>query len=632
MSLSKLFVNRFVVSKSDNYLYDQSFHHGVNIIRGANGTGKSTIVDLLSYALGSIITDWTKHQLLCDWVMVEVELSGTTYCLKRKVKESGQAKMAIFEGLFEKAATSVTNWTEYSMRRSSERHSFSQQIFELLGLPTHKTDDSKNLTLHQIFRLIYVDQLSAINKLLKEEKDFDNATYRRAIGDYLLGIDDLEAHNQRQALIIANKEFERLNGELNAIYKLFGNEASQINEQVLNNDINEIENRLEELKQNKNDALHTHTSDLDDVVIKKASALQIEIEKLFLEKQELESDKSELSLELIDTKLFIYSLNDRKEALEQSRLTFSSLGNIKFKYCPACLEPIVEHNQTSCGLCKTEIDQDARDFSYIQMLNELNFQIRESEALIIEFKNGIDSIDTNLSRLIRRLEESKFSYRELEVTAEAKEAIVSEISSEMGFCKSQILSLEDRREHVRKVESLRKDKILASERIQVIKDKLDQINKSQADRFNRVYESIESKASDLLALDGGYESAFDEVEAVNFNFSKDKMFVNGRSKFSASSMVVMKNSIRLSIFLHAVDDEKSRLPNFMIMDNIEDKGMIVERSHNFQHNIISECMELEDEYQLIFTTSMIAPDLNDSSFCVGPMYEKGMHTLEFKSN
>lgn len=629
MSRSKLFVNRFAVCKNGRFVYDQEFHQGVNIIRGVNGTGKSTVVDLISYALGAVITEWTQEQRGCDWVMAEVVLNGTIFCLKRDITDSGQASMSIFEGRFDDALSSVENWTQYSMRRSAERHSFSQQIFELLGLPRHKTDDSKNLTLHQIFRLMYVDQLSATNKLLKEDKEFDNVTFRRAIGDYMLGIDDLEAHNLRQDLLVANKEFEKLNGELNAIYRLFGSEVSRINEQALNNEIGEVASRLESLKIKKKEVLNTQSRDLNELVSAKANALQDEIDRLSSEKQELDTIKSEISIELIETDLFSISLKDRKLALEESRLTFSSLGEVSFKYCPACLEPISHQENSSCCLCKTEKHSGDRDVAYVQMLNELNFQIRESDALISRFRDELDRINIQLPKINRRLEEIKFEYQELQVTAEAKNAIVAEIASEMGFCRSQILALEDRREHVNKVEFLRQEKEGANFRIQHLQDKLDQINFRQADRYNYVYGAIETKAGQLLLKDGSYEPTFDEVEEVGFDFAKDKMFVNGRSKFSASSMVVMKNSIRLSIFLHAVDDEYSRFPNFMIMDNIEDKGMVDERSHNFQRIIISECEKLKNNYQLIITTSMIAPDLDGTAMCVGPMYKKGMHTLNF---
>ncbi|WP_404474323.1 AAA family ATPase [Vreelandella venusta] len=629
MSQSNLLVSRFAVNKSGFFVYNQKFHNGVNIIRGVNGTGKSTVVDLMSYALGAVLTEWTKEQLSCDWVIVEVVLNGNIFCLRRDITESGQAKMDIFEGKFEDALNSVAAWTQYSMRRSNERHSFSQQIFELLGMPRHKTDDSKNLTLHQILRLMYVDQLSATTKLLKEDKEWDNATFRRAIGDYLLGIDDLEAHNLRQDLLSENKKFERLNGELNAIYRLFGNEVSQINEQALNNEISELELKVGYLKKRKREVLHDYSGEEDKLVAEKALTLQVEIEELFERKKKLESDKYEVSIELTDTELFVISLNERKMALEQSRVAFSSLGEIQFKYCPACLEPVLDQGRSSCCLCKTEARDGERDVAYVQMLNELNFQLRESNDLINEFREEMDSIASQLPRITRRIEEARFEYQELKVSVNAKDAIISEISSEMGFCKSQMIALEDRRENVNKVESMRNTKEKINKSILNIKDKLDAINAQQADRYNLVYDSIEATAGNLLSQDGGYEPSFDNVEEVSFDFSKDKMFVNGRSKFSASSMVIMKNSIRLAIFLHAVEDKYARLPNFMIMDNIEDKGMVDERSHNFQHLIISECKKLKKNYQLIFTTSMIAPDLNDTKFCVGPMYEKGMHTLEF---
>ena len=129
-------------------------------------------------------------------------------------------------------------------------------------------------------------------------------------------------------------------------------------------------------------------------------------------------------------------------------------------------------------------------------------------------------------------------------------------------------------------------------------------------------------------LDGGYEIAFEEPEDVIFDFAKDKMFVNGRSKFSASSMVVMKNSIRFSIFSHAADDTYARLPNLILMDNIEDKGMREERSQNFQRHMVNVCGSIENEFQLIYTTSMIADEHEGTAMCVGPFYPKGCHTLE----
>ena len=147
-------------------------------------------------------------------------------------------------------------------------------------------------------------------------------------------------------------------------------------------------------------------------------------------------------------------------------------------------------------------------------------------------------------------------------------------------------------------------------------------------RFENVYSSIDEICRRLLVNDGG-EKSFLEPEDIFFDFAKDRMAVNGRSKFSASSMVILKNSIRLSFFLQALNDEESRIPNFLLMDNIEDKGMVAKRSQKFQHLITEACAEIEGEYQLIFTTSMIADDLNNTPYCVGPYYPEGSYTLAF---
>lgn len=63
-SKSTLFVNRFIViSTNGNTAYDETFHQGVNIIRGKNSSGKSTIMNLLFYALGGNYKNGTKLHL-----------------------------------------------------------------------------------------------------------------------------------------------------------------------------------------------------------------------------------------------------------------------------------------------------------------------------------------------------------------------------------------------------------------------------------------------------------------------------------------------------------------------------------------------------------------------------------------
>jgi len=106
-------------------------------------------------------------------------------------------------------------------------------------------------------------------------------------------------------------------------------------------------------------------------------------------------------------------------------------------------------------------------------------------------------------------------------------------------------------------------------------------------RYLSLYSSIEDKVKALLQLDGGYETAF-----------------------------------------KGPDDKYARFPNLILMDNIEDKEMGEARSQIFQRQLVEVCGTIKDDYQLIYTTSMIAEALQ-GTLCVGPFYHLGDHTLDF---
>ncbi|HFN5082617.1 TPA: AAA family ATPase [Pseudomonas aeruginosa] len=625
-----LFVTRFIVIKSGQFVYDQTFKLGVNIIRGDNGTGKSTIMDLMYYGMGAEVTDWTEEQITCDETIVEVKLNYKTFSLKREITETGKAAMFLYEGNAEAALADHLNWFRYPNARNKDTHSYSQQLFLLMGLPSHKTDEAKNLTMHQILRLMYVDQLTQTTKLLKEDKNYDNADIRKAIGEYLLGIDDLEAHNLRQDLIEASREFDALTSELKAIYRFLGSDASLIRRDRIESDIAALQAEILELEEKRQAIRHEKLENITEGIRERASAIAEELESLSAEKADLEERKSIITSEIVDTKLFLQSLKQRLAALENSKATSASLGELIFKYCPACLSPIETHSGgVACGLCKADLDLEKRHYSYIQKINEIHFQIRESEYLLSEYQSKSDSISSSLPIIAHRLNSLRMEYAELVANADAVDAAISEIGAQIGYARSQITSYGEKLKMVDQIEDLTTRKTDANARITSLKERLEALAEATKNRYQDVYTDIEEIAMEFIKADGGYENVFENPEDVSFDFARDKMAVNGRSKFSASSMVIMKNSIRVAIFIHSVKDSMARYPRFLMLDNIEDKGMMEPRSQNFQRVLVEKCDELENDYQIICTTSMIDPKLNTSDYVVGPFYKKGEHTLRF---
>ena len=94
-----LIVVRFRVERLGRAVYDEAFHAGVNIIRGDNSSGKSTILNMLYYGIGGDISDWSEVARLCTRVLTEVQANGKTATLGREViSKVGQPMVLITAG------------------------------------------------------------------------------------------------------------------------------------------------------------------------------------------------------------------------------------------------------------------------------------------------------------------------------------------------------------------------------------------------------------------------------------------------------------------------------------------------------------------------------------------------------
>ena len=113
-----LFISRLVVERNDHIAYDEKFHEGINVIRGENSSGKSTILNFIFYALGGDLADWSEIELLCTQVTAEVKLNGNTATLSRLISEKHGQPMEIFGGDFETAKKAPrSKWIRYPYRR-----------------------------------------------------------------------------------------------------------------------------------------------------------------------------------------------------------------------------------------------------------------------------------------------------------------------------------------------------------------------------------------------------------------------------------------------------------------------------------------------------------------------------------
>src|SRR5260221_5731357 len=96
-----LLVKRVVIERGDRVAYDERFHTGVNVVRGENSSGKSTILNLIMYGLGGDLTDWSDAAKLCTRALIEVELNGNVATLSREISTERGRPMEIFGADFD---------------------------------------------------------------------------------------------------------------------------------------------------------------------------------------------------------------------------------------------------------------------------------------------------------------------------------------------------------------------------------------------------------------------------------------------------------------------------------------------------------------------------------------------------
>lgn len=143
-------------------------HTGVNIIRGENGSGKSTIADFIFYVLGGEFDNWKPVAANCDEVQAEIGTTSDVITAKRAIGKAQTPAMVFFGTFEEAAAQGLDGWQSYPIRRTAGgNESFSQIMFRASGTPEAQSQGAANITMNQLLRLLYADQRTPASFLFR---------------------------------------------------------------------------------------------------------------------------------------------------------------------------------------------------------------------------------------------------------------------------------------------------------------------------------------------------------------------------------------------------------------------------------------------------------------------------------
>lgn len=621
-----IIVKRLVVKKDDQVVYDGSFSTGVNVIRGDNSSGKSTIADFIFYALGGELSAWKKEAALCDITYVEVELNGKTFVLKRPIKPS-RAGMDIIESTYNKLVSSnfQVDWLRYPYAATDDKKSFYQALLQELEIPLSAANDHSNITLHQLLRLMYVDQMTSLDRLFKFDK-FDNANKRRAVGELLIGLSDVGFYELRMEQQAIEKKLKNYNDEIKILESFLSDDIAELSDiegiiRHKENSIEEIEKFLESASFEKED-----NSEENRMLLSKRENIIETRDKLI----KLKDSESNIRFEIMDSRKFIHALERRIEHLSNSSKTIDALSNISFKYCPSCFSPVGDKAGNDCCLCKSNKSNNNDRFDpTFKIRQEIEFQISESKKIIEIREAELEKLNREINSIGASLEGKQVELRALEQPCSTVSQKQRECYIKIGAYKNEIVELAKTKARFSSLYSLYDNRNNASYRHEKVKKLIKRKEIDLDSRIKKKKDLISQCTMRLIKADMDHEEAFNGAMRIDFDFGEDRVSIDDRVLFSASSMVYLKNAFRLGLLHASCIDPTFLYPRFILMDNIEDKGMQPERSHIFQQEIIKLSKNIKVSHQIIFTTSMIDPEINDSQYCVGDFYSDTNKSLKF---
>jgi hypothetical protein len=191
----------------------------------------------------------------------------------------------------------------------------------------------------------------------------------------------------------------------------------------------------------------------------------------------------------------------------------------------------------------------------------------------------------------------------------------------------QIEDLEEQTRVATMIDELSRRKEALDQEIAFLKSRNDALRASQQSRLSRAYSAIADEVRTLLHNDLRRQDSFETANRIEIDFGANRISVDNQTYFSASSRVILKSSFFLGFLAAATKQSFLRNPRFCMLDTVEDKGIEPQRSHNFQMQIVRVSAESPVEHQIIFATSMIAPDLDDEQYIIGKFSTRDTPTL-----
>ncbi len=381
--------------------YYVKFHGGLNFISGHTSTGKTSIFEMIDYALGSKgHKSYIEIGNSCTDVELEILIGESQYKIRRKLFDFS-APVIVEDWNKEKGKYLFYNRLE--VNSPSNANSLSAFLLEKLGL-SNFTIAGQAFSFRDLFKYSYLKQTAIDNENILDEKDWAKDNKRKATFEIIFNIYDKLLEDLKSSLNSKEDEAKELRTRLAGINDFIANtdfsSVEKHNEtyKFLMAEIEQKQKELSELKSNK--GINTSQS---AILRNRITDTKQQLETA----QERKNDQQQYLNKL---KLLLNQYQSETDKKEMAIEGYFALNQYEYLFCPNCLKPINKVDSVeSCCLCGSEKTEDKSELLLLK--KEISTIKRKSNELI----KFIEEEDIKYDRLLREFNNIQKALAELEL-------------------------------------------------------------------------------------------------------------------------------------------------------------------------------------------------------------------------
>lgn len=602
--------------------YIVSFKKGLNFITGPISTGKSSILELVNYALGSKShKDYLEVKSSCTDVELIIEIKGEKYKVVRPLFYFDRPFKLFTWDLSIKDFPEEFEIIEVSSPR--ENKSLSRFLLDKLDVP-EITIANQAFSFRDLFKYCYVNQSDIDSENLLDEKYYQSNFKRKPTLEIILNSLNQLLHQLKELRKQKKESLSEFHLKKNAIVDFLSSVDLNINSETiidLKNDLNArkitVINELNEIKQ---------TSKLKDDFTK---SLEAQLFRYNREIRQLKNNHQDI-LEY-KNKLSLLRNQYSKESIKYDYLIMAQgkIQSIEFQECPSCSSDLKPVEFGKCSLCGNDLTElEPEEVKALKLEKKrLNSKINELIDFIEKQDYEINSISKNIEQLVKKRAKSE------EKLNTAQQVYVSPLISKIEELNREIGEID---KHIENIDSSNKVQIELSDISSEIRyaelrleELIKQIKDLEAENINfdavltqlsRKYFST-LKSFDFPKLSDAY---IDEKTYLPFirNVKYDNIGSGG-------ALTLITIAYFISILKACLQLKKTYHPGILMLDTVgKNLGAVESQGDNddeFRDHKIFRLMlkhlsefaqENEDNIQLIMINNHYTSDIKDEDIIV----------------